>query len=144
MLYSRRTLLLYSIALLFWGDYMSRPRKWRRVRGLPANRRFGPLDPRPHHEESVIMTVEEHETLRLIDLEGMNQEECAMQMDVARTTAQGIYYEARKKLADALINGKILIIEGGNYRLHDEEPTEPGEGFHRHRVGKGKQKGYAD
>ena len=116
---------------------MSRPRKWRRVRGLPANRRFGPLDSHPHYEEAVNMTVEEYETVRLIDLEGMNQEECALQMDVARTTAQGIYYEARKKLADALVNGKVLIIEGGNYRLHCEEPAEPGEGFHRHRVGRG-------
>jgi len=46
-------------------------------------------------------------------LEGFTQEECAKQMDVARTTVQGIYAEARKKIAESLVNGKVLLIEGG-------------------------------
>ena len=117
---------------------MSRPRKWRRVRGLPENRRFGPLDSYRRDDHIVEMTIDEYETIRLIDFEGMNQEECSLQMDVARTTVQGIYADARKKLADSLVNGKTLIIEGGNYRLHNEEPEESSDGLHRHRVGKGK------
>ena len=98
---------------------ISRPIKWRRVCCLPDNNRFGPLDVLSNAENYVIMTVDEYETIRLIDLEGFTQEECANQMNVARTTVQGIYNEARKKLAESLVNGKVLWIEGGEYRLCD-------------------------
>ncbi len=98
---------------------MSRPIKWRKVCCLPESSRFGPLDLPINSDLIVKMTVDEYETVRLIDLEGLNQEECAKQMGIARTTVQGIYFEARKKLADSLVNGKILFIEGGEYRLCD-------------------------
>lgn len=98
---------------------MPRPIKWRRVCCLPENSRFGPLDAPVDPEHHVCMTVDEYETIRLIDLEGMTQEECAAQMNIARTTIQGIYNEARKKLAQSLVNGKVLWIEGGEYRLCD-------------------------
>ncbi len=66
------------------------------------------------------MSVDEYETIRLIDLEGYNQEECAKQMNVARTTVQGIYARARVKIAKSLVNGKALVINGGNYQLCDD------------------------
>ena len=95
---------------------MPRPRKWRNVCRMPGCSRFGPLDP-TKETDRIFMSVEAYETIRLIDLEGLTQEECTGQMNVARTTVQGIYNEARKKLADSLVNGKILIIEGGDYLL---------------------------
>jgi predicted DNA-binding protein (UPF0251 family) len=67
----------------------------------------------------VNMTVDEYETIRLIDLEGFTQEICASQMNIARSTVQGIYENARRKLAESLVNGKVLWIEGGEYRLCD-------------------------
>jgi uncharacterized protein len=96
---------------------LPRPLKWRKVCCLPQSNKFGPLDSDKKDDDYVKMTVDEYETIRLIDLEGFNQEECAKQMNIARTTVQGIYIEARKKLAESLVYGKVLLIEGGEYRL---------------------------
>ncbi|MFA9373062.1 MAG: DUF134 domain-containing protein [Poseidonibacter sp.] len=113
-----------------------RPRKWRKVCGLPNSNRYGPLDSPAQGEHFVVMTIDEYETIRLIDLEGLSQEECSNQMNVARTTVQGIYSEARKKIAESLVNGKVLRIEGGDYKLCDgEEECLNSEGCHRHRYG---------
>ncbi|HAQ40860.1 MAG TPA: hypothetical protein DCM73_08530 [Clostridiales bacterium] len=98
---------------------MPRPRKWRKVCCLPCSSKFGPLDSHAQEKTFVLMTVDEYETIRLIDLEGLSQEDCAVRMNVARTTVQGIYSEARKKLAESLVNGKVLRIEGGDYKLCD-------------------------
>ena len=116
---------------------MPRPIKWRRVCCLPESKRFGSLDSPSDVDNIVKMTVDEYETIRLIDLEEYTQEECASQMNVARTTVQGIYFEARKKLADSLVNGKMLLIEGGEYRLCEgtEEHCRCG-GCRKHRCGR--------
>lgn len=98
---------------------MPRPRKWRKVCCLPESNHFGPLDSPIDQDDFVVMSVDEYETIRLIDLEGFTQEESADQMNIARTTVQRIYNDARKKLADTLINGKVLKIEGGDYKLCD-------------------------
>lgn len=63
------------------------------------------------------MTVEEYETIRLIDHMGSIQEECAERMGVARTTVQDIYSKARKKIARSLVEGVPLVIEGGCYKV---------------------------
>lgn len=99
---------------------MPRPRKRRRVCLLPEVNIFGPINASKDIEEYVYMTVEEYETIRLMDLEGLNQEESANLMGVARSTIQRIYDNARKKLADSLVNGKVLKIEGGDYKLCSE------------------------
>lgn len=96
---------------------MARPRKWRKVCCLPENSRFGPLDTTVSQNEFIVMSVDEYETIRLIDLEGLTQEECADQMHIARTTAQRIYSDARKIIAQSLVNGRVLLIEGGDYKL---------------------------
>ena len=108
---------------------MARPRKRRHVCLLPEVNKFGPLDidiSKHEDDDMVIMSVEEYETIILIDQERLTQEECAKSMGVARSTIQRIYDESRKKLADALINGKIHKIRGGDYKLcgEDEEVCE--------------------
>lgn len=114
---------------------MARPMKWRKVCSLPEKNRFGPLGFQADESGRVKMTVDEYETIRLIDLEAFTQEECAEQMNVARTTVQGIYVSARKKLAESLVNGKVLLIEGGEYRLCEGRGNGCGRGCHRGRHG---------
>lgn len=97
---------------------MPRPRKCRKVCSLPGNREFFPVNC-AGDKAVVIMTVDEYETLRLIDKEGFSQEECGKYMQIARTTVQQIYNSARKKVADSLVNGQPLKIEGGEYQLCD-------------------------
>ncbi len=71
---------------------------------------------------SVKVTIEECETIRLIDYEGLSQKECAVMMEVSRSTIQSIYDSARYKISDALINRKPIIVKGGHYQLcnHDK------------------------
>lgn len=94
---------------------MPRPQKKRCVCCKPKNSNFYPSN--PCSDKTVILTVDEYESIRLIDLEDYTQAQCAKQMNVARTTVQGIYNQARKKIADALIHGKKLTISGGDYVL---------------------------
>lgn len=96
---------------------MPRPIKGRKVCCLPQSERFGPLGRKGALPEEIVMTVDEYETIRLIDYLDFTQEECAKQMNVARTTVQGIYSLARKKLSHALVDGRPLVISGGEYKL---------------------------
>ena len=94
---------------------MSRPRKCRRVCHFPEINEFSPIG--EVSGEPVILTIDEFETIRLIDKENLSQEECGVQLCVGRTTIQKIYESARKKLANALVLGLPIKIEGGDYCL---------------------------
>lgn len=97
---------------------MPRPRKHRRICSVPQSQEFGPTDSgNKEPEESVSLTLDEYEAIRLIDSEGFSQEQCSEFMQVARTTVQQIYSEARYKLARMLVEGISLHIEGGDIRL---------------------------
>ncbi len=86
---------------------------------MPVRTEFAPTGRPFQSSEAVVMTVDEYETIRLIDYQGFNQKECAGYMNIARTTAQQIYNSARKKLSTALVEGRPFVIEGGEYRLCD-------------------------
>ncbi|NCF00224.1 NifB/NifX family molybdenum-iron cluster-binding protein [Emergencia sp. 1XD21-10] len=106
---------------------MPRPRKNRMVNTMPTSEGFIPAGYEPECCSSlscVTMTVDEYETIRLIDYLGMTQEECAASMQVSRPTVTNIYESARYKLADALIHEKPLLISGGNYDIcHKNKKT---------------------
>lgn len=95
---------------------MPRPRKHRRVCARPKCISFSPCE---GSEISITMSIDEYEAIRLIDLEGLTQEQCAEQMQVARTTVQAIYASARKTLAKCIVQGCQLRISGG-YVLYCE------------------------
>lgn len=94
---------------------MPRPRKCRRVCDFPQACVFKPVG--GQEKEEVVLTIDEYEAIRLIDRQGFSQEQCSRQMGVSRTTIQLIYTAARKKLADALVEGLTLRINGGDYEL---------------------------
>ena len=119
---------------------MARPRKLRKVCNLPETTEFGPINPCKEDIETISMTVEEYEVIRLIDFEGLTQEEASEIMHVARATVQRIYIKARIKLADFLVNGNMLNIEGGSYKLCTEKDQPQGCGrCRRNRFGRGNE-----
>jgi predicted DNA-binding protein (UPF0251 family) len=96
---------------------MPRPTKSRRVAFIPEVTYFKPAGIPLRALEEVGLTVEEVEAIRLKDLEGLEQEECAERMRISRPTFHRVLGSARRKLADALIKGKAIRIEGGNFAL---------------------------
>jgi uncharacterized protein len=97
---------------------MPRPVKWRRVEFLPQNTYFVPLGKSKCELEEIFLKIEELEAMRLKDIEGLMQEECAERMKISRQTFQNIIDEARKKVAIALTEGKAINISGGNYTMN--------------------------
>jgi predicted DNA-binding protein (UPF0251 family) len=107
---------------------MPRPVGVRKIAGSPASPVFKPVGiPRSQLEE-VVMTLDEFEAMRLADLGGLYQEQAAQHMGISRTTFSRIVDSAHRKMADAIVHGKALRIEGGAVRvegcgccrLHDE------------------------
>jgi predicted DNA-binding protein (UPF0251 family) len=96
---------------------MPRPPKCRRVAFAPEVTYFKPAGVPLRSLEEVRLSVEELEAIRLKDLEGLEQEQGAESMNVSRPTFQRVLASARRKIADALLNGKAIRIEGGNFEL---------------------------
>jgi len=94
---------------------LARPTKWRKVEFIPNVQYFAPSDIDAALLQENILLIEELEAIRLKDLDGMEQEDCADKMEVSRQTFQRILNVAREKIADSLINGKAIRIEGGNF-----------------------------
>lgn len=101
---------------------MPRKVKCRKVCHYPQTLEFLPQNNNAE-QEPIVLTVDEYETIRLIDRRGMSQEQCATFMQIARTTVQRIYETARKKLADFVVEGRPLRIEGGDFRLCNGSST---------------------
>ena len=96
---------------------MSRPTKWRRVAFIPEVTYFKPAGIPLQVLEEVCLSVEEAEAIRLKDLGGLEQEDCAQKMNISRPTFQRLLGSARQKIADALLEGKAIRIEGGKFEL---------------------------
>jgi predicted DNA-binding protein (UPF0251 family) len=96
---------------------MPRPVKYRRVAEMPLATYFKPAGVPLRLLEEAILAVEEAEAIRLKDLLGLEQQECAEKMAVSRSTFHRILRAAHHKVATALINGQALRIEGGNFAM---------------------------
>jgi len=96
---------------------MPRPRIMRRVWLHPNVTYFKPAGIRMMHLEEIIIAVDEFEAIRLKDYESMDQTEAAKKMGISQPTFQRLLNSARKKIADAVVNGKAIRIEGGSFRF---------------------------
>ena len=98
---------------------MVRPQKDRFVAFKPNTSYFKPRGIPMLDLDEVRLTVDEREAIRLSDLQGLSHEEAGRCMGVSRATFGRIIQRARKAVADAIINGKAINIEGGNFKMVD-------------------------
>ncbi len=118
---------------------MPRSKKFRRIGYISALKHFAPIEENKNIKELnpssvVIISYEELETIRLIDYKGYTQVECSKSMNIARTTVQQLYTDARYKLSLMLLEGKELFIEGGNIELVDDKKLEEEVGFKKSEI----------
>lgn len=96
---------------------MPRPRRCRWIEAEPNSSYFKPRGIPLAYLEEVVLTVDEHEALRLADFMGLEQEEGAKRMKISRQTFGRMLSSARKKVAEGIVQAKAIKIEGGNYIL---------------------------
>ncbi len=96
---------------------MVRPRHCRKVEYEPQVTYFKPAGIPVVDLEETILTVDEFEAIRLKDLECLEQEECAKKMAISQPTFHRLIVSARGKIADAMVHGKAIKIEGGNFKM---------------------------
>lgn len=119
---------------------MPRPRKWRTVQAHPTVNLFKPLGVPARELEEVTLTVEGFEAVRLVDLEGIDHETAAEHMGVSRPTFSRVLNAARRIIAEGIVLGKAIRVEGGNFVIGEtRETAERGFQMGRgHGCGRGK------
>lgn len=93
---------------------MSRPQQFRKIASPPLMQGYKPFGIPRRELESVILKFDEYEAIRLLDYEGLMQEQAAERMNISRPTLTRIYENARKTIAKAFVEGKMILIVGGN------------------------------
>ena len=99
---------------------MARPEKNRRICQPPLMKGFAPFGILLCKVESIKLTYEEYESIRLVNYGMLSQEKAAELMDVSRPTLTRIYNRALKTIAKAFVEGKSIEIEGGNYQFEED------------------------
>lgn len=96
---------------------MPRPRICRRIRKRPDVTYFKPAGVGLRQLREIVLTLEEYEAVRLVDLEGIEQSKAGKQMKISQPTLSRLLKSARRKLSEAIIKGKAIKIHGGNYKF---------------------------
>ncbi len=108
---------------------MVRPHRKRKVRFSPDITYFKPAGVPIRELEEEVLKMDELESLRLCDAEGLKQEEASKKLNISQPTMFRILSNARKKIANALIKGKAIKIEGGDYEMIQPRGRGRGRGF---------------
>jgi len=90
---------------------------------MPGKTCFQPAGAVASSFDEVLLTLDEYEAIRLADLEGLYQEQAASRMNISRQTFGRIIEAAHRKVADVLVNGKVLKIQGGSVSMKAEKPV---------------------
>jgi predicted DNA-binding protein (UPF0251 family) len=98
---------------------MPRPQDNRIVHEPPLFSEFKPIGIKGRNLEQILLTLDEFEALRLADSLGLSHAEAADEMEISRSTFTRLIEKARKKVADFLILGKLLTIEGGSIHFRN-------------------------
>lgn len=104
---------------------MGRLKHKRIIARMPYCVGFKPINKSINQITKNILLVEEYESIRLLDYEGLSQEDAAMRMGVSRPTLTRIYMKARRTLAKTLVESSALLIEGGDFEYRDQIPQCP-------------------
>lgn len=94
-----------------------RPRICRRVKVIPGVTYFKPAGIRRAELEEIVLTLDEYEAIRLVDLEGTEQISAGKQMKISQPTLSRLLKSARKKISEAIVKGKAIKIQGGMYKM---------------------------
>lgn len=94
---------------------MARHKQNRVIQQPPKVKGFNPMGFYSTKSESIQLSLEEYESIRLIDYENLSQEQASTYMKISRPTLTRIYEAARKKLGTAIVEANQILIEGGNY-----------------------------
>lgn len=111
---------IQNITKLKTTDKVPRPQQSRKICNPPLMKGYKPFGIPRSSLLSVALLFDEYETIRLLDYEGLNQEQAAERMNVSRPTLTRIYEKARKNIAKAFVEGKMILIEGGNVQFDKE------------------------
>lgn len=88
---------------------------------------FKPCGIRGKYLEKVILDFDEMEAIRLCDYEGLYQEECAQKMGISRTTFSRVIQQARKKVSEALLHGKAIVMRESDHPHHSKNERKHNE-----------------
>lgn len=120
----------YDFGYLLKETVVARPKHCRRIEAVPNCTLFKPAGIPARSVAEIILTVDEFEALRLADHQGLYQEQAAGEMNVSRQTFGRIVESARKKVAQALVEGCVLRIEGGKIEMPEVRVFECAECGH--------------
>jgi uncharacterized protein len=106
-------------AIYLQKNSMPRTEKNRLVHTPPIFSQFKPIGVRIHELQQTQLTLDEFEAFRLTDYNGLSHAESADEMGVSRSTFTRLIERSRKKIADFIIEGKVLLIDGGNIHFRN-------------------------
>jgi len=95
-----------------YSDNMVKAKKYRKISNVPNSSLFRPFGGKVKHIDEIVLNIDEFEALRLGEVYNLKQKEAAKRMWISQSTFNRLISSARRKIANAIVNGKTIRIEG--------------------------------